>query len=367
MQYDFLIVGAGLCGAVIAERLEKAGAKVLVVEKRLHTGGNVYCEEVEGITVHKYGAHIFRTNDPRIWAYVSGFVHFNRFTNSPVANYNGELYNLPFNMNTFYQLFGARTPQEAQEAIEHDTVPCDSPNNLEEYVLSVAGKTIYQKLVKEYTEKAWGKSCKELPVSTMRRIPLRFTFDNNYYNASWQGVPIEGYNRMIDRMLENVPVIVGVDYIANRDAFDRTAKKVVYTGQVDALFNYCYGKLSYRTLRFEEEVINKNNVQGVAVVNYTSASVPYTRTIEHKHFLFGDKLSKTVITKEYPAEWTEGADPYYPLEDEENKSLYGLYRALADEQGIILCGGLAEYRYYDMQDTVASALALSRKLWALPS
>lgn len=362
MQYDFLIVGAGLCGAVLADRLHKAGASVVVVEKRPHVGGNLYCETIEGITVHRYGAHIFRTSDPFVWSYVNEYVHFNRFINSPIANYEGELYNLPFNMNTFYQLFGARSPKEAKAAIEADRIKNDNPSNLEEYVLDLVGKTIYEKLIKGYTEKQWGKPCTELPSNIMRRIPLRLIFDNNYFNDTWQGIPVEGYNVLIERMLENVPVMTSTDYLKNRESMNRLAKRIIYTGPVDALFNYCYGKLEYRSLRFEDYIFNENNAQGVAVVNYTSSIVPFTRTIEHKHFLFGDNNKKTVVTQEYPAEWNEDAEPYYPLEDIQNRALYSQYKKLAEDRGYILCGRLAEYRYYDMQDTIASAFALSKSL-----
>lgn len=351
-----------MCGAVLAERLRQYGASVIVVEKREKAGGNLRCEIIEGITVHRYGAHIFRTNDARVWSYVNDFVHFNRFTNSPVANYGGELFNLPFNMNTFYQMFGARTPKEARGAIEYDRVKCENPQNLEEYVLDLVGKTIYEKLIKGYTEKQWGKPCSDLPISVMRRIPLRYTFDNNYFNAKWQGIPIEGYNEMIERMLDYVPVMCGVDYVEEKSVLDRMAKHVIYTGPVDALFDYCFGRLEYRSLRFEDSIYDENNAQGVAVVNYTSSDIPYTRTIEHKHFLFGDDLKKTVVTKEYPVKYEGAAEPYYPMEDDKNLALYAKYKKKAEESGITLCGRLAEYKYYDMQDTIASALSLSNGL-----
>ena len=362
MLYDYLIVGTGICGSVLAERLDKSGASVLMVEKRGCVGGNMRCEEIEGITVHRYGAHIFRTSNPEVWSYVNRFVTFNRFTNSPIANYNGELYNLPFNMNTFYQLFGVITPEDARAAIEHDRVPCAEPKNLEQHVLNTVGKTIYEKLVKGYTEKQWGRKCTELPPETMRRIPVRFTFDNNYFNEKWQGIPNEGYNTLFDRMLRGIPVELNVDYIADRERLDKMARYVIYTGQLDALYGYSRGRLDYRTLRFEDVIINKNNSQGVAVMNYTDATTPFTRSIEHKHFVFGDDRDKTVVTYEYSDEWHDGAEPYYPIENERNLYLYGQYRHMAKNDGIITCGRLAEYKYYDMQDTIASALNLSKRL-----
>lgn len=355
-MHDYLIVGAGLCGAVLAERLNAAGASVAVVEKREHPGGNLYCEDFDGITVHRYGAHIFRTSDPVVWTYVNRFVTFNRFTNSPVANYKGELYNLPFNMNTFRQLFGVRTPDEAKKAIQTDCVPCESPKNLEEHVLATVGKTVYEKLIKGYTEKQWGKPCNELPASIMRRIPLRFTYDNNYFNDRWQGIPEEGYNTMISRMLDGVPVILSTDFNKNRDSLKRIARQVIYTGPVDALFDEKHGRLGYRSLKFKDRLMASNNQQGVAVMNYTDKETPYTRVIEHKHFLFGDDLPYSICTEEYPQEYTGDAEPYYPIETAGNLGLYQTYKGMAQKEGYILCGRLAEYRYYDMQDTISSAI-----------
>ena len=362
MTFDYLIVGTGLSGCVIAQQLTEAGKTVIMIDKRNEIGGNLRCENIEGITVHKYGAHIFRTNNLPVWHYVNRFAEFNHFINSPIANYNGEIYNLPFNMNTFHQLFGVNTPDEALEAIRKDRVNNSCPQNLEEHVLNLVGKTVYKKLIKEYTEKQWGRECKHLPVDVMKRLPVRFMYDNNYFNARWQGIPINGYNNMLERMIEGIPVIKGTNFNKNKQNLSNLAKRVIYTGAIDELFDYCYGKLEYRSLRFEHEVIHKNNVQGVAVVNYTSKDVPYTRTIEHKHFVFGDDLGHSVVTKEYPLEWTEGAEPYYPINDQKNDELYKKYEFDARGLQYVLCGRLAEYKYYDMQDTISSALQTAKKI-----
>lgn len=358
-QYDVLIVGSGLFGAVVACEATKRGKKVLVVEKRNHIGGNCYTESIDDINVHVYGAHIFRTNDKTVWDYLSQFCEFNNFVNSPVANYKGELYNMPFNMNTFHALWGVRTPQEAKEMIESQRVACDSPSNLEEHVLSLAGRDIYEKLVKGYTEKQWGKNCSELPASIMRRIPMRFRFDNNYFNDRYQGIPVGGYTAIIEKMLAGCEVRTGIDYLEQREALEGLADMVVYTGTIDSYFDYCFGPLGYRSLRFEHERLEEQNYQGVAVVNYTDRETPYTRIIEHKHFEYGEGPT-TVISREYPQDWEPGVEPYYPMEDEGNRQRYQQYLKLADAEANVVFGGrLGEYRYYDMQDTIKSALAKS--------
>ncbi|MBM6688328.1 UDP-galactopyranose mutase [Collinsella tanakaei] len=357
MHYDILVVGSGLFGAVIAHEAVCRGRKVLVLEKRGHVGGNCYTESVDGINVHVYGAHIFRTSDKRIWRYMEQFCEFNHFVNSPVANYRGELYNLPFNMNTFHELWGVVTPDEARAAIEETRVPCDTPSNLEEHILNIAGRDIYERLVKGYTEKQWGAPCTELPPSIMRRIPLRFTYDNNYFNDPLQGVPKGGYTPVIGRMLEGAEVRTGVDFLDDRGEYESVADLVVYTGPIDAYFGFRYGPLGYRGLRFEHERLDCPNYQGVAVMNYTDAETPYTRVIEHKHFEFGTQPT-TVVSREYPSAWRPGDDPYYPMEDAANRGKYERYLALASDNGKVRFGGrLGEYRYYDMQDTVKSALA----------
>jgi len=357
MRYDLLIVGAGLFGAVIARCAADCGMRVLVVERRSHIGGNCYTEEIDGINVHVYGAHIFRTSDRSIWDWMGRFCEFNNFVNSPIANYHGEIYNLPFNMNTFHELWGVTTPAEARAAIERTRVPNPEPRNLEEHVLNLAGRDIYERLVKGYTEKQWGVPCSELPASIMRRIPLRFTYDNNYFNDRWQGVPVGGYTASIARMLKGVDVRLGVDYLEKRVELEKLADSVVYTGAIDAFFGYSHGELGYRSLRFEHESLDEPNYQGVAVVNYTDVETPYTRIIEHKHFEFGDQ-STTVISREYPQTWSQGAEPYYPMEDAVNRARYNLYAADAVGLSNVHFGGrLGEYRYYDMQDTVKSALA----------
>lgn len=366
-KYDLVIVGSGLFGSVIAWEAGQQEKKVLVLEKRDHVGGNCYTQNVEGINVHKYGAHIFRTSDAEIWRYLEQFCTFNHFVNSPIANFNGELYNLPFNMNTFYELWKTKTPSEAKAKIKEQCISCKDPKNLEEHIMSIAGKDIYEKLVKGYTEKQWGKPCAELPPSIMRRIPLRFTFDNNYFNDPYQGIPIGGYTGIIDKMLSKADVELGVDYLQARDKYNSMADVIVYTGTIDSFFNYKYGTLEYRSLRFEHEVLDCENYQGVAVMNFTDKETPYTRIIEHKHFEFGSQ-SNTVISKEYPQDWKIGIDPYYPMEDSDNRARYEKYKTLADELAtksnprIHFGGRLGEYRYYDMQDTIKSALA-KFKMW----
>ena len=363
MKYDYLIVGAGLFGAVFAQQAKKAGKTVLVIDKRSHLGGNVYTEEVEGIQVHRYGAHIFHTSDRKIWEYVQQFAVFNRYTNSPVARYKDEVYNLPFNMNTFYQMWGVKTPEEAKEKLEsqiREAAVCE-PKNLEEQALSLVGKDIYEKLIRGYTEKQWGKRAKELPSFIIRRLPVRYTYDNNYFNDSYQGIPVGGYTRMVERMLDGVEIRLNTDYFQAREELDRLADRVVFTGMIDAYYGECYGKLDYRSLRFETEVMDTPNYQGNAVVNYTEYEVPYTRIIEHKHFEFGTQ-PKTVITREYPAAWTGKEEPYYPINDERNNRLYEKYKALADQEDRVIFGGrLGMYRYYDMHQVIAEALESARK------
>ena len=357
MHYDLLIVGSGLFGAILAHEAVERDKTVLVLEKRGHIGGNCYTEEVDGINVHVYGAHIFRTSDRRIWDYMEQFCEFNHFVNSPVANYKGELYNLPFNMNTFHELWGVVTPEEAREAIEATRVPNDRPANLEEHILNLAGRDIYEKLVKGYTEKQWGAPCTELPPSIMRRIPLRFTYDNNYFNDPLQGIPKGGYTAVIGKMLEGAEVRTGVDFLEDREGFEAMADLVVYTGPIDAYYGFCFGPLGYRGLRFEHERMDCPNYQGVAVMNFTDAETPYTRVIEHKHFEFGEQPT-TVVSREYPTAWEPGDDPYYPMEDAGNVGKYGKYLDLSQGNPKVRFGGrLGEYRYYDMQDTVKSALA----------
>lgn len=360
-EYDILIVGAGLFGSVIAREALDRGLSVLVVEKRNHIGGNCYTKNVDDINVHMYGAHIFRTSDRTIWKYMERFCEFNNFVNSPIANYNGKLFNLPFNMNTFYQLWGVTTPDEARQVIDEQCIPCDEPKNLEEHILSLAGFDIYEKLVKGYTEKQWGKSCKELPPSIMRRIPLRFIFDNNYFNDPYQGIPKGGYTAIFDQLLQGASVSLNVNYLDNREYFNAIADKIIYTGTVDAFYDFCYGPLEYRGLEFQHEQLETNNYQGVAVVNYTDSQTPFTRIIEHKHFEFGTQ-PHTVITREYPIPWHPGLDPYYPMEDAENRNRFERYRSLtSQEQNIKFGGRLGEYRYYDMQDTIKSALRLFKE------
>ena len=358
MKYDYLIVGAGLFGATFAQKAQEAGKTVLVIDKRPHVGGNIYTEDVEGIQVHKYGAHIFHTNDHRVWEYVNRFATFNRYTNSPMANYHGELYSLPFNMLTFNKMWGVITPDEAKAKIEEQKWESGitEPKNLEEQAISLVGTDIYEKLVKGYTEKQWGRPCTELPAFIIKRLPVRFTYDNNYFNALYQGIPTEGYTAMVERMLEGVEVRLGVDFFEHREELEALAEKIVYTGAIDAYFNYCYGPLCYRSIRFESEVLNTDNYQGNAVINYTDAETPYTRIIEHKHFVFGTQ-QKTVISREYSQEWTPGIEPYYPINDEANNALCEKYKVLANrEEKVIFGGRLGQYRYYDMDAVILSAL-----------
>ncbi len=359
MKYDYLIVGAGLYGAVFARQMKERGKSVLVIEKRAHIGGNVYTEEVEGIQVHRYGAHIFHTNDRAVWDYVNRFAEFNRYTNSPVANYHGELYSLPFNMYTFNKMWGVVTPQEAAAEIarQREAAGITEPKNLEEQAISLVGTDIYEKLIRGYTEKQWGRPCSELPAFIIRRLPVRLTFDNNYFNARYQGIPIGGYTGMVERMLEGIEVRTGTDYFADKARWDAAAETVVYTGPIDRYFDGCFGPLQYRSVRFETEVLDMPNYQGNAVINYTDRETPYTRVIEHKHFEFGAQ-PKTVISREYSAEWKPGDEPYYPVNDAQNTALYQRYRALADSESRVIFGGrLGEYRYYDMDAVIASALA----------
>lgn len=363
MKYDYLIVGAGLFGAVFARQAADAGKRVLVLDKRAHIGGNVYTEEIEGIQIHKYGAHIFHTNSKPVWQYVNRFAEFNRYTNAPVANYRGELYSLPFNMYTFYQMWGVTTPEAARNKIEQQKVAAGitNPKNLEEQAISLVGTDIYEKLVKGYTQKQWGRPCNELPAFIIRRLPVRFTFDTNYFNALYQGIPIGGYTAMIQNMLQGIDVQLNADYLENKAYWDGLAKKVVYTGPIDRYYNYCHGNLEYRSIRFETEVLDTDNFQGNAVVNYTDPDTPYTRIIEHKHFEFGTQ-KKTVISREYSAEWTPGTEPYYPVNDEKNSILYETYKSLARQETKTIFGGrLAEYRYYDMDAVIESALTAAQR------
>ena len=357
-QYDYLIVGAGLYGAVFAREAKKAGKSCLVIDKRDHIAGNIYTQEMEGIQVHRYGAHIFHTNNRQVWEYLGQFAEFNRYTNSPVANYKGEIYNMPFNMNTFNKLWGVITPAQAQAKIQEQRAAAGitEPKNLEEQAISLVGTDIYEKLVKGYTEKQWGRPCSQLPAFIIQRLPVRFVYDNNYFNALYQGVPVGGYTAMVQRMLEGIQVRLGQDYLADKAGWDAQAKKVVYTGPIDAYFGSCYGPLEYRSVRFETEVLDTPNYQGNAVVNYTDAETPYTRIIEHKHFEFGTQ-PKTVISREYSAEWKPGDEPYYPVNDQKNGELYARYKALADQEEKTIFGGrLGEYKYYDMDKVVEAAL-----------
>lgn len=357
-QYDYLIVGSGLFGAVFAHEAQKKGKKCLVIDKRKHAGGNIYCENIEGINVHRYGAHIFHTNDKIIWDYVNSFVEFNRYINSPVAIYKDELFNLPFNMNTFYQLWKVKTPSEAREKIRQEikNLKLKNPENLEEQALSLVGRDIYEKLIKGYTEKQWGRPATELPAFIINRLPVRFTYDNNYFSDKYQGIPIGGYNKLTEGLLKDIEVQLEVNYFDDRELWDGMASHVVFTGKIDEYFNYQFGQLEYRSLRFEDEVKHIENFQGNAVVNYTEREIPYTRIIEHKHFEFGTQ-PKTVITKEYPLEWTAEKEPYYPINDQKNTEVFKKYQALADEKPDVIFGGrLAEYRYYDMHQIIGSAL-----------
>lgn len=362
-HYDYLVVGAGLYGAVFAQEAKRAGKTCLVIDKRPQIAGNVYTEEMEGIHVHVYGAHIFHTNNKRIWEYVNRFAEFNRFTNSPVANYHGELYSLPFNMYTFNKMWGVVTPQEAAQKIEEQrkAAGITEPKNLEEQAISLVGTDIYEKLIKGYTEKQWGRPCDQLPAFIIKRLPVRLTFDNNYFNARYQGIPVGGYTKMVANMLESTEVRLGVDYLEQKQALDALADKVIYTGPIDAYFGYRLGALEYRSVRFETEVLDMPNFQGNAAVNYTDRETPWTRIIEHKWFEFGTQ-PKTVISREYSSEWKPGDEPYYPVNDEKNGALYAQYRALADEEEHVIFGGrLGEYKYYDMDAVIASALEMCEK------
>ena len=369
VKYDYLIVGAGLFGAVFAREAVKAGKKVLVVDKRCHIGGNIYTEKVEGIHVHVYGAHIFHTNNKMVWDYVNQFTVFNRFTNSPVANYHGELYSLPFNMYTFNKMWGVVTPEEAAEKIEgqRKAAGITEPKSLEEQAISLVGTDIYEKLIKGYTEKQWGRSCTELPAFIIKRLPVRLTFDNNYFNALYQGIPVGGYTKMVANMLDGIEVCLQTDYLKNKAELDVLAEKVIYTGPIDAYFRYKLGTLEYRSVRFETEVLDIPNFQGNAAVNYTDRETPWTRIIEHKWFEFGkdakgQDLPKTVISREYSSEWKAGDEPYYPVNDEKNGELYKKYKALADEESKVIFGGrLGEYKYYDMDAVIESALTMAKK------
>ena len=369
MTYDYLIIGTGLYGAVFARQATDAGKKVLVLDKRDHIAGNVYTEKVEGIDVHRYGAHIFHTNNKEVWNYVNRFAEFNRFTNSPVANYKGELYSLPFNMYTFNKMWGVVTPEEARAKIEEQRRAAGimEPKNLEEQAISLVGTDIYEKLIKGYTQKQWGRPCAELPSFIIKRLPVRFTFDNNYFNALYQGIPVGGYTRLVENLLDGIEVRLNVDYLQDKPALDALAERVVYTGPIDAYFAYSLGTLEYRSVRFETELLDTPNFQGNAAVNYTDADSPYTRIIEHKWFTFGkdeagNDLPKTVISREYSSEWHPGDEPYYPVNDTKNSALYAKYKALADkEQNILFGGRLGEYKYYDMDAVIAAALSAAEK------
>ena len=371
-MYDYLIVGSGLYGATVAQQLKKANKNILVIDKRPNIAGNVYTENVEGINVHKYGAHIFHTNNTEVWEYVNRFCTFNRFTNSPVANYKGELFSLPFNMYTFNKMWGVTTPEEAEEKIAEQKKEIDhEPRNLEEQAISLVGRDIYEKLVKGYTEKQWGRPCTELPAFIIKRLPVRLTFDNNYFNALYQGIPIGGYTKMVEKMLEGIDVQLGVDYLEDKADWDSQAERIIYTGPIDAYFNYSLGALEYRSVRFETEIMNIYNFQGNAAVNYTDVETPWTRIIEHKWFEFGkdeegNDLPRTVISREYSSEWQQGDEPYYPVNNNKNTLLYEQYRLLADKETNVIFGGrLGEYRYYDMDQVIAVALKKAEELISL--
>ena len=369
-KYDYLIVGAGLFGAVFAQRAVEAGRSVLVLDRRPQIGGNVYTRDVEGIHVHQYGAHIFHTNDRRVWDYVSRFADFNRFTNSPVANYRGEIYSLPFNMYTFNKMWGVVTPEQAREEIDRQKSDCGigEPRNLEEQAITLVGRDIYEKLVKGYTEKQWGRPCTELPAFIIRRLPVRYTYDNNYFNALFQGIPMGGYTKMVRAMLEGADVLTDTDYLTDKDYFDARSSHVIYTGAIDEYFGYTLGNLEYRSVRFETELLDQENYQGNAAVNYTDRETPWTRIIEHKWFQFGlddegKTIPKTVISREFSQEWKPGDEPYYPLNDERNNRLYRAYRKLAESEPDITFGGrLGEYKYYDMDQVIAAALDLADRM-----
>lgn len=367
-MYDYLVVGAGLYGAVFAQEAKRAGKSVLVIDKRPHVAGNIYTEKIEGIHVHRYGAHIFHTNNKHVWEYITQFADFNRFTNSPVANYKGELYSMPFNMYTFNKMWGVVTPEQAKTKIEEQRAEIQGePQNLEQQAISLVGRDIFEKLVKGYTEKQWGRDCKELPAFIIKRLPVRLTFDNNYFNALYQGIPIGGYTKLVERLLEGIEVRLDRDYLTDKSNWDAMARKVVYTGAIDAYFNFQLGNLEYRSVRFETEVLNIPNFQGNAAVNYTDRETPWTRIIEHKWFEFGkdehgNELPKTVISREYASEWKPGDEPYYPVNDEKNNARYQAYQALAQRESHVIFGGrLGEYTYYDMDQVIAAALERSRQ------
>lgn len=367
-MYDYLIVGAGLYGAVFAQEAKKAGKSVLVIDKRPHVAGNVYTEKIEGIHVHQYGAHIFHTNNKTVWEYITQFADFNRFTNSPVANYKGELYSMPFNMYTFNQMWGVVTPEQAKKKIDEQRAEIqDEPKNLEEQAISLVGRDIFEKLVKGYTEKQWGRDCKDLPAFIIKRLPVRLTFDNNYFNALYQGIPIGGYTKLVENLLDGIEVRLNTDYLADKDTWNAMANKVVYTGPIDAYFDFQLGNLEYRSVRFETEVLDIPNFQGNAAMNYTDRETPWTRIIEHKWFEFGkdehgEDLPKTVISREYSSEWKPGEEPYYPVNDEKNGARYQAYKALAEQESHVIFGGrLGEYKYYDMDQVIAAALEMSRR------
>ena len=360
--YDYLVVGAGLFGAVFAHEATVRGKKCLVIEKRKHVAGAAYTQEINGIQVHCYGAHIFHTNNKEVWDYINQFAEFNRFTNSPIANYKGQIYNLPFNMNTFYQMWGVVRPYQAQEKIkaQRKAAGIVSPCNLEEQAISLVGTDIYEKLIKGYTQKQWGRKCNELPASIIKRLPVRFTYDNSYFNALYQGIPVGGYTNLIWKLLDGIEIRLGIDYLSHKEVLNRLAAQIIYTGPIDAYWGYIFGPLQYRSLRFETELLDMDNFQGNAVVNYTDAETPYTRIIEHKHFEFGAQ-PKTVITKEYSVEWKPGYDPYYPINNQTNNALYARYKALANrETHVTFCGRLGTYGYYDMDTTIAAALKTVR-------
>jgi UDP-galactopyranose mutase len=368
-EFDYLIVGAGLFGATFAHQAKKAGKKCLIIDKRSHIGGNIYCKDVDGINVHYYGAHIFHTNDKPIWDFVNSFVEFNRYTNSPVANYKGKLYSLPFNMNTFYQLWGVTTPEEAQRKINDQIAALDikEPKNLEEQALKLVGPDIYEKLIKGYTEKQWGRSATELPAFIIKRLPVRFTFDNNYFNDKYQGIPIGGYNKLSEGLLQGIEVRLETNFFDDVDHFKSLADKIVYTGPLDEYYNFQFGELEYRSLKFEHKQLEVPNFQGNAVVNYNEREVPYTRIIEHKHFEFGTQ-PHTVITYEYPATWERGMEPYYPMNDDKNTKRFKQYTELSEgEENVIFGGRLAEYRYYDMHQVIGSALATTKRIFGSQS
>jgi UDP-galactopyranose mutase len=361
-KYDYVLVGSGLFNGVFAYMAKQMGKTCLVVEKRNHIGGNIYCEESEGINVHSYGAHIFHTSNKEVWQFVNQLAEFNRYTNSPVANYKGQMYNMPFNMNTFSKMWGISTPDEAKAMIEKQkSAVTGEPQNLEEQAISLVGTDIYEKLVKGYTEKQWGRDCKDLPAFIIKRLPVRFTYDNNYFNDLYQGIPIGGYNVIIDKLFDGCDIETGVDYLEHKEKYDSLGDKVIYTGTVDAYYDYCFGKLEYRSLRFETETVDTDNYQGVAVVNYTDRETPFTRIIEHKHFEFGTQ-PKSVVTREYPVDWSEGMEPYYPVNDEKNQALYQKYADLAEKENRVIFGGrLGEYKYYDMDKVIESAMRLAKK------